>query len=44
MQLKLPRHRELYERLQLVTSGPLFSMARFRAIWWMHTHRFGVES
>jgi arabinofuranosyltransferase len=44
MKLREPRHRELFERLTLITRGPLFSWARFKAIVWMHTHRFGVES
>jgi arabinofuranosyltransferase len=44
MQLKEPRHRELFERLTLITRGPIFSWERFKAIVWMHTHRFGVES
>lgn len=42
MELREPRHRELYERLRLITQGPIFSVARLRAIVWMHTHRFGL--
>ncbi len=42
--LKRREHRELYERVMLITRGPLFSGARWKAIWWMHRHRFGVQT
>jgi arabinofuranosyltransferase len=43
LQLEERRHRELFQRLALITRGPIFSWKRFEAIVWMHTHRFGVE-